>query len=117
MAIAFYKNGQFRESIHAHSEALETYRRIVGEGENPIMAGYGDLAEAGGALGLDNFDLSSLLGSKGDVEGSDEVQEQEKQNGEPEKPKAKPVVHEDLIDIEKLRESVVNETDGFESEL
>ena len=71
MAAAYFKNREYRKSAEVHSEAMEIYREVVGEGKNPLLAG---LSEKLGALG----ELRDVLGSDSAVSqilDSDIVQE------------------------------------------
>lgn len=63
LAMAYFKQGEYEQSIEAHEDALDDYRRVVREGKNPLMDGLEDLLEQQGL----NRDHLKAAGGAGDT--------------------------------------------------
>jgi tetratricopeptide (TPR) repeat protein len=48
LAMAYFKQGEYELSIEAHEDALDDYKRVVREGQNPLFEGFEDLLETQG---------------------------------------------------------------------
>ena len=144
MAAAYVQEGDFQRSAETYHDAMEIYREVVGEGNNPITYGLeqrlgdttGMLNEILSSAGIDESQLQDLLSSLGygDLlnslnlnnknknkknQGGTTTGQGDKANeaGNTEVSPTKQV-HEELIDMEKLREIIYNATsNGMKEEL
>jgi len=138
LAAAYFQNGEYRKSAESHGDAMETYKAVVGEGKNPLLEGllgklgaFGETGDFGAAdlsevLGsdvvqellasLDAGDLSATVERLAAMAGEEEhgtTTDSNDHNGDTtgeEKSGEKKAVHQELFDIENLRQMLLNAT-------
>jgi tetratricopeptide (TPR) repeat protein len=86
MALALLRLEEYEESARVHEEALDIYRKTIGEGKNPFIEGL-------------PFDLGAAQGDEESSSNQDGKDDQKK-----------PAVHERLINLDAYRAGLINMT-------